>query len=86
MTKLSKNTKGDLIKIILRKDNIEKELKAENTKLKEDLNYCQKSRTHYINKLDKTERIKEYLVVGIIFSIIFNLITVIKVFLPNISS
>lgn len=81
MTKLSKNTKGDLIKIILRKDNIEKELKSENVKLKEDLEYCQKSRTHYINKLDKTEKTKEYLIVSLIFSIIFNLVTMFKIVL-----
>ena len=86
MAKLSKNTKGDLIKIILRKDNIEKELKSENVRLKEDLGYCQKSRTHYINIIDKTERIKKYLIVGLIFSIIFNLVTLFRMFLPNIFS
>ena len=83
---LTKCTKTELIKIIFRKDDIERTLKAENKSLKEDLIYAQKSRTHYINKLDKTVRIKEYLIVGLILSIIFNLITLFRMFLPNISS
>ena len=86
MTKLSKNTKGDLIKIILRKDNIEKELKSENVRLKEDLGYCQKSRTHYINQLDKTERTNKYYKIALVLSIGLNIITLFKMFLPNISS
>lgn len=86
MAKLSKNTKRDLIKIILRKDNIEKELKSENVRLKEDLEYCQKSRTYYINKLDKAEKTNRYYKMILIFSIGLNIITIIRMFLPNISS
>ena len=80
MAKLSKNTKGDLIKIILRKDNIEKELKSENVRLKEDLEYCQKSRTHYINRFDKTERINKYYKIALVLSIGLNIVTLFKMF------
>ena len=85
MAKLSKNTKGELIKIIFRKDNIEKELKSENIRLKEDLGYCQKSRTYYINRLNKAERINMYYKIALILSIGLNIITMFRMFLPNIS-
>lgn len=86
MAKLSKNTKRDLIKIILRKDNIEKELKSENVRLKEDLEYCQRSRTYHINQRDKTERTNKYYKIALVLSIGLNIITLFRMFLPNISS
>lgn len=86
MVRLSKNTKGDLINIILRKDNIEKDLKSENVRLKEDLEYCQKNRTYYINKLDKAEKTNRYYKMILVFSIALNIITIFRMFLPNISS